>query len=140
MIFCLRSSLTSALCLSVLMIPIALAPPTPAQSEADALAGVWCGSWQSCRTGHRGKLSATFCRIDGQHVQARFRGTFAKIVPFRYQPVLTVVHEEPGLLVLQGTQRLPMMGDFHYQATVAGDTFSATYQSRRDRGTWTMSR
>ena len=111
-----------------------------AVANANELAGNWQGGWKSCNTGHRGRLNAQFCRIDANHVQANFRGTFAKVVPFRYRPVLNVVHEEPGLMVLQGTKKLPLAGPFHYNAIITGDSFSATYRSRRDHGVWTMRR
>ena len=106
----------------------------------DGLAGHWDGTWQSCRSGHRGTLQATFCRIDSNHVQANFTGTFAKIIPFRYRPTLDIVHEQPGMIVLQGSKRLPLMGNFEYRATVTGNQFEATYRSRRDHGVWRMRR
>ncbi len=108
---------------------------------AQDLGGNWSGQWNSCRTGHRGRLNATFCRIDEYHVQAKFRGTFARIVPFRYRAVLDIVHEEPGMMVLSGSKKLgPIMGSFSYDATVTGNQFNATYRSRRDQGYWRMSR
>lgn len=108
--------------------------------SAQQLSGQWRGGWKSCQTGHRGKLNAQFCRIDANHVQAKFTGTFAKVIPFRYKPVLNIVHEEPGLVILQGSKRLPIVGNFEYQATVSGNQFQATYRSRRDHGVWTMGR
>ncbi|MDG1873338.1 MAG: hypothetical protein P8J27_05475 [Mariniblastus sp.] len=107
---------------------------------ADGLEGQWRGGWQSCTNGHKGRLSAQFCRIDANHVQAKFNGTFAKVVPFRYRPILKVVHEEPGLIILQGSKKLPLMGSFEYNATITGGEFSATYRSRRDNGVWQMHR
>ena len=109
-------------------------------SSADELDGRWQGGWQSCTNGHKGRLNAQFCRIDANHVQAKFKGTFAKVIPFRYRPVLNVVHEEPGLMVLQGSKKLPLMGSFEYNATIRGNQFSATYRSRRDNGVWQMQR
>ena len=107
---------------------------------ADGLDGRWQGGWQSCTNGHKGRLNAQFCRIDANHVKAKFGGTFAKVIPFRYRPVLNIVHEEPGLMVLQGSKKLPLMGSFEYNATITGDQFSATYRSRRDNGVWQMQR
>ena len=107
---------------------------------ADGLSGQWRGSWKSINTGHRGRLGAQFCRIDSTHVQAKFKGTFAKVIPFRYKPVLNIVHEEPGLIVLQGNKKLPLVGNFEYNATIVGNQFNATYRSRRDHGVWYMQR
>lgn len=109
-------------------------------SFADELNGRWRGGWRSSNTGHSGRLSAKFRRIDSTHVRAKFTGTFAKVIPFRYRPVLDVVYEEPGLMVLQGNKRLPFGGNFQYDATVSGGQFSATYRSKRDSGVWQMRR
>lgn len=109
--------------------------------KTDLLAGQWCGSWVSCKNGHHGKLRATFCRLNDSQVQAVFVGSFAKILPFRYKAVLRVVHEEEGLIKLQGSQKLgPIMGTFCYEATITGDQFQASYRAKRDWGKWTMTR
>lgn len=109
-------------------------------ADADQLDGRWRGGWQSCTNGHKGRLNAQFCRVDANHVRATFKGTFAKVIPFRYRPVLDIVHEEPGLMVLQGNKKLPVVGNFQYNATITDNNFSATYQSKRDNGIWFMSR
>ncbi len=109
-------------------------------ASADELAGSWRGGWQSCNTGHRGRLNAQFCRIDQTHVRATFKGTFAKVIPFRYRPVLDIVHEQPGLIILQGSKKIPFGGNFQYNATVSNGQFNATYRSRRDHGSWQMQR
>ena len=66
--------------------------------NAKLLCGNWKGSWISCKSGHNGRLKATFCRISPTQVQAKFTGSFAKIFPFRYKAVLDIVHEEDGLI------------------------------------------
>lgn len=104
------------------------------------LAGQWKGSWKSCKSGHHGKLNAQFCRIDETHVQAKFTGSFAKVIPFRYRPILTIVQEESDYMILEGNKKLPLVGNFYYSATVSEAGFSATYRSRRDQGVWQMSR
>ncbi|MGI9494812.1 MAG: hypothetical protein ACR2NK_02055 [Mariniblastus sp.] len=104
------------------------------------LSGTWNGNWKSCKSGHHGRLNAHFCRLDETHVQAKFTGSFAKVIPFRYRPVLTIAHEEPGLMILEGNKKLPLVGNFYYSAIVSEAGFSATYRSRRDHGVWQMSR
>lgn len=105
------------------------------------LSGTWKGTWVSCKSGHNGKLRATFCRLNDKQVQAVFVGSFAKILPFRYKAVLDIVHEESGMIVVRGSKRLgPLMGTFSYQATITADRFDATYNSKRDWGKWSMSR
>ena len=119
---------------------LALVVLLASSSIADELGGRWRGGWKSNTTGHQGRLGAKFRRIDSTRVRAKFTGTFAKIIPFRYRPVLDIVHEEPGLMILQGNKRLPLGGTFQYNATVSGGQFSATYRSRRDNGVWQMRR
>ncbi len=110
-------------------------------AAAQDLAGNWSGSWQSQSTGHRGRISATFCQVNSCQVQAKFRGTFARIIPFRYRTNLNIVHQEPGLTIMAGSRRLgPLMGTFSYEAVISNGQFSAQYSSKRDRGTWNLSR
>lgn len=66
--------------------------------NAKLLCGNWQGSWVSCKSGHNGRLRATFCRISKTKVQAKFTGSFCKVFPFRYKAVLDIVHEEDGLI------------------------------------------
>ncbi|MEE2826101.1 MAG: hypothetical protein VYE64_05695 [Planctomycetota bacterium] len=109
--------------------------------NAGLLSGNWSGDWSSCKSGHNGRLRATFCRISETQVQARFNGTFCKIFPFRYNAVLQIVHEEEGLIQLKGSRKLgPLMGTFRYEATITGNDFRATYRSKRDCGQWNMTR
>jgi|TARA_B110000495_G_C22974802_1_gene572449 hypothetical protein len=124
-----------------LLVPlILLSLPGLSYGQDFELAGQWNGSWKSCNSGHHGKLNAQFCRLDETHVQAKFTGSFAKVIPFRYRPVLNIVHEESGLMILEGNKKLPLVGNFYYTATVSEAGFSATYRSRRDQGVWQMSR
>ncbi len=124
-----------------LLVPlILLCLPSLSRGQDFELAGQWKGSWKSCKSGHHGKLNAQFCRIDETHVQAKFTGSFAKVIPFRYRPVLTIVQEESDFMILEGNKKLPLVGNFYYSATVSEAGFSATYRSRRDQGVWQMSR
>lgn len=123
-----------------LVIAIALVVLLAQSSFAQGLEGRWRGGWQSCTNGHKGRMSAQFRRIDSTQVQAKFKGTFFKVIPFRYRPVLDIVYEEPGLIVLQGNKRLPLGGNFEYNATISGNQFSATYRSKRDNGVWQLQR
>ena len=109
--------------------------------NANLLCGNWQGSWVSCKSGHNGRLRATFCRISKTKVQAKFTGSFCKVFPFRYKAVLDIVHEEDGLIQLRGSRKLgPLMGTFYYEATITENQFKASYRSKRDCGQWNMTR
>ena len=126
--------------ISALIVPLILLCLTNLSRGQDfELAGQWKGSWKSCKSGHHGKLNAQFCRIDETHVQAKFTGSFAKVIPFRYRPILTIVQEESDYMLPEGNKKLPLVGNFYYSATVSEAGFSATYRSRRDQGVWQMS-
>ena len=136
----MRQKLSTFFAFIVLVVVAFSVTSAQAQFNDGLLNGNWSGGWKSCSTGHRGRMNAEFCRIDATHVQANFRGTFAKIIPFRYRPVLDIVHEEPGLMVISGSKKLPLVGSFQYDATVTGNQFNATYRSRRDHGYWNLQR
>ncbi len=109
--------------------------------NANLLCGNWQGSWVSCKSGHNGRLRATFCRISKTKVQAKFTGSFCKVFPFRYKAVLDIVHEEDGLIQLRGSRKLgPLMGTFYYEAAITENQFKASYRSKRDCGQWNMTR
>ena len=111
------------------------------EQDTDLLRGKWKGSWVSCKSGHTGRLNATFCRINNTQVEAKFTGTFAKFLPFRYKATLNIVNESDGVIQLKGSRKLgPLMGTFTYKAMLSADEFSATYQSKRDTGQWKMNR
>ena len=103
-------------------------------------AGQWKGSWISHSNGHNGKLQARIKQTSCNEYRAVFRGTFFKIVPFRYRAKLQVVERGPGYVRLSGTQRVGSSGNFGYEAIVSGDRFFATFHSKRDHGIWQMQR
>ena len=105
------------------------------------VAGNWRGSWISHTNGHHGNLNAKIRQVDCNHYRAVFRGTFFKVIPFRYSAKLQVVEQQPGYTRLSGSQRLgPIMGDFGYEAIVTGIQFQATFHSKKDHGVWQMQR
>src|SRR5687767_15086157 len=80
------------------------------------LSGRWtCGSWRSFCTGHHGRLKGVLDRNCCGDYDARFTGTFFKIVPFLYRVTLNVVECREGVVYFSGSKRLPMLGTFCYQ-------------------------
>ena len=118
---------------------LTMAGPSSSALAAD-LTGEWSGSWESCQTGHKGVLKATFCRQDAQHYQVHFRGTFFKLMPFRYTAILNVV-EEGDMVTLSGESYLGrLMGTFTYSATATSTNFTSRYDSCKDNGLFKLSR
>ena len=111
-------------------------------NEASAqVAGNWRGSWISQTNGHKGNLNARIRQINSNQYRAVFRGTFFKVIPFRYAAKLDVVERGPGYAKLAGGKKLgAAMGEFRYEACVQGNSFQASYYSKRDNGLWQMQR
>jgi hypothetical protein len=123
----------------VFAVAIVLANCQP--SSGQELSGNWTGRWQSSTNNHGGKMNATFVQQSGDQLQVKFRGSFAKVIPFRYRAKLNVVYQEPGLTIVGGSKKLgPLMGDFSYSGQISNGCFTGTYSSRRYNGSWVTSR
>ena len=109
-------------------------------SVAQDVSGQWNGRWHSNANNHSGNIGATFCQLDANTMEARFRGTFAKVIPFRYRTQLKIVAQQPGLTVMAGSRRLPLGGQFNYSVTMTDQCFNGTFSSKRNRGTFIMRR
>ncbi len=107
---------------------------------ADA-SGCWSGYWVSCKSGHKGRLQATICKVDEERYRANFKGRFWKLFPFKYSVTLRVVETDGETMTLKGSSYLGrIMGTFSYKATVTENKFDATYSSCKDYGKWVMTR
>jgi hypothetical protein len=113
----------------------------PAGLQAADLSGCWAGTWQSCTTGHSGPLRAEFTRCDDDSYRVKFTGRFFKIVPFKYTVTLDVISEDAEGVVLAGSSYLGrMFGTFTYRATADDCRFTANYSSKKDSGTFRLTR
>ena len=102
------------------------------------ISGNWSGKWHSAANNHSGKISATFRQCDSNTMRTQFRGTFAKVIPFRYTTDLKIASQSPGLTVLSGSRRLPLGGQFNYYVTMTDQCFHGSFASKRNRGTFIM--
>ena len=131
----MRSRTVSSLLLGLLlMVPVAATPAAAAD-----LSGSWSGSWQSCTTGHKGPLFATFCKCGEDAYRVEFSGRFFKIFPFRYSVVLRVVEDTGHEVTLAGSSFLGrLFGTFTYRATADACHFTAGYRSKKDSGSFRL--
>ncbi len=132
-----RSRLTD---LFAALLGISLAASFTAPADAHDLSGRWDGHWASHTTPHHGTLHGKFRRVDAGQYRVVFTGTFFRVIPFRYAVNMNIVCEGPGRVDLAGSSKLLGFGEFRYQATVAGDSFVASYQAKRDQGEFVLSR
>ena len=114
---------------------------TSASAMAGDLTGCWEGSWQSCKSGHKGVLRAQFQKQSETSYVVHFTGRFFKIFPFKYDVTLNVVEEGADHVRLQGSSYLGrLFGTFCYEATVANCEFNANYTSKKDNGWFRMTK
>lgn len=105
------------------------------------LTGTWSGTWCSGKNGHHGPMTAEFSGGCNGCYDVRFRGRFCAIIPFTYRTTLKATANPDGSISLTGSRRLGLlMGTFSMQGSVSGQTLQATYCSKQDHGTFTLTR
>lgn len=115
--------------------------PTAEPVTVPNLSGDWAGSWHSSAANHRGPMRASFCSLDANRYEVRFRGRFWKIFPFRYTVVLTVTGWDEERVYLTGRHRLgPLWGTYSFNGWATRTQFVANFCSRKDRGQFVLSR
>lgn len=129
------------ICLLSVIPTSAFAEEKPAISTTTVdMSGTWSGGWLSFSNGHKGPLSGTFTKVDENTYNAKFRGRFFAVIPFRYNVNLNVVGSDADHLYLSGSSRLPIFGTFNYSAVATPTDFQADYTSKRDRGQFNLRR
>jgi len=117
------------------------ASPAAQAVPAVDLTGTWTGSWCSGKNGHHGPMTAQFSAGCNGCYEVRFKGRFCAIIPFTYRTTLKATQNADGSVTLTGSRRLGLlMGTFSMQAAVTGDKLQATYCSKQDHGTFSLSR
>ena len=109
--------------------------------DAGGLAGRWEGTWESHVNGHRGSLRAIITPCGENQYYARYRATFAMIVPFEFElPMQATEHE--GVYHFDGQADLGCLagGNYTYYGTAAGGCYQAQYCARKDHGVFSMHR
>ncbi len=130
-----------------LALTVALAEPVGRLSAETAtpcgadITGCWdCGSWKSCCTGHHGKLRAKIVQCGCQY-ECHFSGTFFKFIAFRYTVQLETCGVGDGVVYFCASKNIPFFGGtFNCKGCATNCKFHADYTSKKDRGTFDMSR
>jgi len=110
-----------------------------------ATVGKWRGEWRSESTGHHGPLKARIRQLNEDEYRAIFTGRFFKVIPFVYPTKLERVDESSAgeaeaVEHLSSSQKLPFLGTYRMRASVSKDRFQATFEGRRDSGTFDLTR
>jgi hypothetical protein len=116
---------------------IALAALAGAAS-AQPVAGRWSGYWISDKDGHTGPLHVRLRPTGDGEYRAAFHGRFAGVVPFWYTTKFRATGCGGETLLLEGSQRLPLFGEYKTSAVVTAESFEATYTARNDFGRFVL--
>jgi hypothetical protein len=114
---------------------------TTASAASPDLTGRWSGYWVSDKNGHTGPLHGKFTQLDADTYRVRYRGRFAKIIPFMYSTKMHVEGVGDDVVLLTASQNLgPLLGTFQSSATATSTSFNADFSSRGDSGRFVLSR
>ena len=108
---------------------------------AGSVEGRWEGTWRSDANGHNGRLRCVLTRSGEDKWRAAFHAKFMKI--FSYSHVTTLTGRETnGAVELRGEAKLSKLagGLYKYEGRVTPTEFRSTYKSKRDHGTYQMTR
>jgi hypothetical protein len=110
------------------------------QSPND-ISGKWEGTWQNTNNSHRDKLRAILTRVSEGQYRARFHAKYKKILSFSYRATFrgTWASNE---FVFRGEENLGKLagGIYKYEGRISPTNFFSTYDSRYDKGTFTLQR
>ena len=111
------------------------------KSDFVGIEGRWDGTWTSDGNAHTGKLRCIVEETDRPGVfEFRYWGTFARIVPFRYN-VEYSAERKGDVWHLEGESDLGLLGGiFHHRARICDRSFEANYSSKWDNGVFELRR
>jgi hypothetical protein len=108
---------------------------------ADEITGAWEGSWVSEVNQHHGRLRALLTKDEAGIYQARFQATFLRVLSAGYTVPLQAARQD-GEFQLEGEQDLGWLsgGVYRYDGKASPTNFFCTYRSKKDHGTFRMTR
>jgi len=112
-----------------------------APTRPGSVTGPWEGTWLSDVNGHTGKLRCLVTQKNQDEYEFHFKATYWKL--FRYSYMVTMpVQSNPTSSTFTGDENLGYLagGIYHYIGTISGTNLNATYSSKYDHGTFTLSR
>ena len=116
--------------------------PTPATQPADALAGRWEGKWVSGKNKHTGDLRAIITPVNETTYRVEYDATFLAVLRFDHGMTLAAARQPDGTVSFEGEENLGAIagGVYRYKGSADGRTFTSTYESKYDHGTFDMAR
>ncbi|MEX0729100.1 MAG: hypothetical protein WD065_22695 [Planctomycetaceae bacterium] len=111
-------------------------------NPCDSFSGRWEGTWKSDVNGHHGKLRALITPTDNERIyNARFKATYAFIIPYQFEIPMTVTTDEDGVH-FEGQADLGWLagGNYTYTGDARCGEFDSIYCADKDHGVFTMSK
>ena len=105
--------------------------------------GPWIGTWKSKVNGHQGPLWCIVRPTSKQpgHYDFRYRAGWGALQFGDYIHTVPAKIARDGSLPLSGEMVLPGgLGTYQVRGRLTRESFTATYQSKADRGTMTLTR
>lgn len=112
-----------------------------APAKPGSVTGPWEGTWLSDVNGHTGRLRCLVKQKNQDEYEFHFKATYWKL--FRYSYLVTLpAHRHATGYTFSGDEDLGYLagGVYHYDGTIIGTNFNATYNCKFDHGTFTLSR
>jgi len=110
-------------------------------ARATDLSGCWEGTWHGCTDGLKGTVKANITRCGPNRYLATFSGRAFKIMPYRYQAVLTATHDPAtGKVHFRCNTKLPVWGCYWMSGSANQCSFCARYNTDDHVGYFKMSR
>ena len=109
---------------------------------SDPLAGRWEGRWVSASNGHNGKLRAIVTPVDANTYRVEYDAMFFAFLRAGYGTNLTATRQPDGKINFEGQEDLGKLagGVYRYRGSADGKSFTSTYESSYDHGTFEMTR
>jgi hypothetical protein len=111
------------------------------RTPTNDIAGAWVGHWRSDVNNHNGKLWCILTPHAPNAYMARYKARFWKIFTAKYSVPLSVTNMN-GDFRFSGTANLGTLGGgiYTYEGSATPTNFQSRYRSKRDHGTFTMTR
>jgi hypothetical protein len=113
-------------------------------AESQGVAGKWQGQWSSAVNGHHGELQCVVTEPaqPGQPHQFFYRATWMRLLSGSYRAAHVVSRSNADTWAFSGQHALPDWagGLYKYEGAINKDSFTASYRSALDQGTYKMSR
>jgi hypothetical protein len=114
---------------------------TPLAASAADLCGHWRGHWQSCTDQFKGTVNARITKCGPNKYRAVFTGRAFKVMPYRYEAILTACQDpETGRVHFKCQRKIPLWGMYWMNGWASDCKFFSRYRTDDHTGYFEMRR